>query len=118
MEYKLINHVIKSERFFVHRMSNVNMFSSKLYNKFVLSFIHKELDTRFQLSPYLSWIGFGLGGFQLQTVTSLSKKYNFYMDTEEECKKHLDEITKKKEMVDKLLLNFSDIETLEKNLKF
>jgi hypothetical protein len=117
MAYKLVNHVIRNQRFFVHKIHEVTyrkrlfcIFDTDL--PFELSIRYKKLSKSLKIAPII-----GGNGFLLHEKTDLEKEYNFRFETEKECKHNIDEIKKKKDLIDEMLVGFTEDMMLEHNRK-
>lgn len=119
MAHKLVSHVICKQRFFVYKINNVN-FSERLFcifdkdKPYELSVEYKELSTSLEAAPIIGGKG---GGFQLQQKIDTEKYYSFRLSTKEECQKHINEIEKKRELINDLLINFTNELMIEYNKK-
>ncbi len=119
MAYKLISHVIRKQRFFVHKIHDIS-YRERLFcildteQPFELSLIYKEMNKSFEFAPNI--IG-GKSGFQMQEKTDLEKEYRFRFETEEECKHNIYEIKKKKDLIDEMLVGFTEDMMLDHNRK-
>jgi len=118
MAYKLVSHVIRSKRFFVHKINYVT-YHERLFcildteQPFELRLKYKEMSKSMEMAPIIG----GKGGFQLQERTDLETEYKFRFETEEECKYNIDEIKKKKVLIDEMLIGFTEDMMLEHNKK-
>ncbi len=118
MAYKLVSHVICKQRFFVHKIQNVS-FHERLFCildtelPFELNIGYKEMSKSLEVAPIIG----GKGGFQLQEKTNLQTDYTFRLETAESCQKHIDDIQRKKELIDEMLVGFTEEMMLEHNRK-
>lgn len=101
MTYKLINYVIQNKRFFVYKIIDMSfekrqfMFTNKNL-PYVLSLNYREFNHKSGVSPIA-----GISpGFLFHEELSFSKKYDFYLESSDECQHHIDEINKRKKMID------------------
>jgi hypothetical protein len=119
MSFKLINHVIRNQRFFVYKINDIS-YRERLFcildteRPFELTLRYKELGKSLDLAPI--FVG-GKAGFQLQEKTDLEKIYWFRFETAEECQKNIDEIKIKKELIDEMLDGFTEDMMLDHNRK-
>jgi len=87
MDFKLINHVIKGTRFFVHKIDNIS------YNERLFKIFDKD-------KPYLLTIYYN----ETDTVINTNiKRYFARISTEKECILHIDNIKYKKQIINKFL---------------
>ena len=106
MTYKLVIHVIRNQRFFVYKINDIS-FRRRLFcifdkkQPFELSIDYRELTKSLEVTP----INGKRAGVLFQE--RIYKRYSFRFETEEECKFNLDEIKKKKELIDKMLIGFT-----------
>jgi len=118
MAYKLVSHVIRSQRFFVYKINDIS-FRERLFcildteQPFELSLKYKELSKSLEIAPIIG----AKGGFQLQERTDLEKEYKFRFETAEECQHNIDEIKKKKDLIDEMLVGFTEDMMLDHNRK-
>lgn len=118
MAYKLVSHLVGKKRFFVYKINDIS-FHERLFcifdkeYPFELNISYKEMSKKLELAPNIG----GKGGFQLQESTSLETNYRFRFETEDECQKHIDEVKKKKQLIDEMLINFTDDMMCEYNKK-
>ena len=118
MAHKLVSHVIRNQRFFVHKIHDIS-FRERLFcildteQPFELSLRYKELSKSLEVAPIIG----GKGGFQLQERTDLEKVYKFRLETAEECQYHIDEVQKKRTLIDEMLVGFTEDMMLEHNRK-
>ena len=118
MAYKLVSHVIRGQRFFVHKINHVS-FYERLFCildterpfEFILGY--KELSKSLELAPIIG----GKGGFQLQEKTDLERIYSFRFETAEECQRNIDDVQKKKQLIDEMLIGFTEDMMLDHNRK-
>ncbi len=108
MTYKLINYVIQNKRFFVYKIIDVSfekrsfMFSNKNL-PYKLNLNYKEFNSDIKFNPIVGVAP----GFLSHNELSFSKLYNFYLETSDECQYHIDEINKRKKMIDKIFDKYS-----------
>ncbi len=109
MAFKLVNHIIRGQRFFVYKINEISyrervfcIFDKEL--PFELSLRYKELSKSMEVAPIIG----AKGGFQLQEKTNLEKTYNFRFESSEECQHNIDEVNKKKELIDEMLTEFTE----------
>jgi hypothetical protein len=118
MAHKLVSHVIMKQRFFVYKINEIS-FRKRLFCildpelPFVLNLKYKELNNSLEFSPIIG----GNGTFQLREKTNVEKVYNFRFKTMEECQHNIDEIQKKKFLIDEMLIGFTENILLEHNRK-
>ncbi len=118
MNYKLISHVVRNHQFLVYKIHKVS-YHERLFcildteQPFELSLIYKEPNTFLECSPIIG----ARGGFQLQEKINFEKTYIFRFETEEECKCNTNEIEKKKDIISKILADFTDSMMLDHNKK-
>jgi hypothetical protein len=118
MAYKLVSHVINRQRFFVHKINDIT-YRERLFcildteQPFELSLRYKELSKSMELAPVIA----PKGGLVMQERTDLETEYKFRLSTEEECKKHIEVIQNKRDLIDEMLIGFTEDMMLEHNRK-
>jgi len=125
MSFKLISHVIRGQRFFVYKINEV-YYRHRLFcvldkeYPFELIVKYKELSKSTEIAPFLGGLSplqIGHVGFQFQEKTDLHKDYFFRYATTEECKFQINEVKKKKDIVEQMLTQLTETVTLEQTNK-
>lgn len=110
MSHKLIHHIIGTKRFFVYKINEV-YFQKRLFcifdkNKpFELTIVYKEMNKSTEMGPVV--VGGKLGFFLYDSV-NFETEYVFRL-TEDECKENIDEIKKKRILVNEQLNHRTDV---------
>ncbi len=118
MAHKLVSHVIRNQRFFVHKINDIT-FHKRLFcifdidKPFELNLMYKELSKSLEFAPIIG----GKGGAQLQEKIDLETEYKFRFETDKECIYNINEIKIKKELIDEMLIGFTEDMMLEHNRK-
>jgi len=118
MSYKLISHVIKGHRFFVYKINKIS-YRERVFcildqkQPFELTISYAELTTATKLEPVLG----GKGGFVLTDTLDFEKIYSFRMSSKEECQQNINEIEKKKVIVDEIITRLTTDIILDHNKK-
>jgi hypothetical protein len=132
MAHKLINHIIQKQRFFVYKINRVS-FRERLFCikdtelPYELTLNYKELGTEFRIAPIIKR-GLVINELRLSNpfhsnspfhsnnyneysayeVNTFEKTYKFRLESEEQCQKNIDEIKKKKDLIDNMMSNFTN----------
>lgn len=105
MTHKLISHTIGSNRFFVYKINEISC-RKRLFcilNRnfpFELKLVYKEMNESSKIGPV--FLG-GNIGFHLRDEIKFEKEYFFRFETLQECNYNIDEIEKKKKIIDDMI---------------